>query len=151
MINKALFSFIALFLFIFAASSALAQDKSCCADKQKSHCSEKADLSSLSNGTAASDTSVKTIVCIVSGEEVPETQAVNFNYYGKTYSFCCEGCLTKFKKEPLNYIKEELTCPVMGDKIESKDVFVMHNDTKYYLCCKSCLKKFKDDPEKYIK
>ena len=48
----------------------------------------------------------------------------------------------------MNYIKEEMTCPVMGETVV-KDVFVMHEGTKYYLCCKSCVKKFENDPDKY--
>ena len=89
------------------------------------------------------------LTCPVSNESIGEGQGVKLDYYGKTYTFCCEGCVAKFKKEPINYIKEEMTCPVMGETV-TKDVFVMHNDTKYYLCCKSCLSKFEKDPEKYI-
>ena len=72
------------------------------------------------------------LTCPVSNESIGEGQGVKLDYYGKTYTFCCEGCVAKFKKEPINYIKEEMTCPVMGETV-TKDVLVMHNDNKYYL------------------
>lgn len=153
--------FIALFALI--TSSSFSQQKECCKDKSTctgnmSEC--KGDMSGctgnmdcpmhMKDGKSGGDSSVTGMTCPVSGEAIGEGQGVKFSYYGKDYTFCCEGCVAKFKKEPMNYIKEELTCPVMGDKIESKDVFAMHNGTKYYLCCKNCLKKFESDPEKYI-
>lgn len=150
--------FIALFALI--TSSSFSQEKECCKDKSTSHCGDMKssdDTKSMEgkccdkHGKSGGDTSVTGMKCPVSGEAIGEGQGVKFDYYGKTYTFCCEGCEGKFKKEPMNYIKEEMTCPVMGEKIESKDVFVMHNDTKYYLCCKNCEKKFKNDPEKYMK
>ncbi len=157
-----------LFIAIFAltVSNTYSQDKECCKDKSSSHCGDmktgndtkKCDDKGSNDGkccdkhgNAGGDSTVSTgMTCLVSGEPIGEGQGVKFSYYGKEYTFCCEGCVAKFKKEPLNYIKEELTCPVMGEKIESKDVFVTYNGTKYYLCCKSCLKKLENDPESFI-
>ena len=40
--------------------------------------------------------------CPISGDPVnPEVTAV---YQGKTYGFCCKGCVSKFKKNPEKYI-----------------------------------------------
>lgn len=148
--------FIALFALI--TSSSFSQDKECCKDKSSSHCGDMKTSNDTKSedgkccdkhGNAGGDSSVTGMTCPVSGEAIGEGQGVKFSYYGKDYTFCCEGCVAKFKKEPMNYIKEEMTCPVMGEKIESKDVFVMHEGTKYYLCCKNCVKKFESDPEKY--
>ncbi len=141
-------------LFALTTSSSFSQQKECCKDKSSctgdmSGCTDKMDCS-MKDGKSGGDTAVTGMTCPVSGEAIGEGQGVKFDYYSKTYTFCCEGCVAKFKKEPMNYIKDEMTCPVMGDKIESKDVFAMHNGTKYYLCCKNCLKKFENDPEKYI-
>jgi YHS domain-containing protein len=86
-------------------------------------------------------------VCPVSGEKI-EGAGVNFTYLSKEYTFCCENCVSKFKAEPMNYIKEELLCPVMGE-IADKDITLMYNNTKYYFCCKPCIKKFNKEPEKY--
>jgi YHS domain-containing protein len=44
--------------------------------------------------------------CPVSGEEFkvgPDTKAVK--YKGKTYYFCCGGCMPKFKKQPAKFAK----------------------------------------------
>lgn len=139
-----------LILFVFAAGNSLSQDKGCCENKTSTCCVEKSDCCTDALGSAGGDSTVSGLICPVSGEAIGEGQGVKFDYYGKTYTFCCEGCETKFKKEPFSYLKEEINCPVMGEPIV-KDVFVMHNGTKYYLCCKSCLKKFENDPEKYLK
>jgi len=146
-------------LFVLTVSNTYSQEKECCKDKSSNHCG---DLKSSSDtkpengkccdkhGNAGGDSTVSTgMTCPVSGEAIGDGQGVKFSYYGKDYTFCCDGCVAKFKKEPMNYIKEEMTCAVMGEKIESKDVFVMHEGTKYYFCCKSCVKKFENDPDKY--
>lgn len=109
------------------------ESKSCCSDKSKT-----------GNSQGAQD-SVK--VCPVAGEKI-EGQGVKLSYLGKEYTFCCEGCVEKFKKEPLNYIKEDILCPVMGEAA-SKENFTEYNGTKYYFCCAPCIKKFNKDPEKY--
>ncbi len=143
-------------LFALVTSSSFSQEKECCKDKSSSHCGDMKSSNENKDGkccdkhgNAGGDSSVTGMTCPVSGEAIGEGQGIKVSYYGKEYTFCCEGCVAKFKKEPMDYIKEEINCPVMGEKIESKDVFVMHEGTKYYLCCKSCLKKFESDPDKY--
>jgi YHS domain-containing protein len=148
--TKIILSSIFFALFAFITSSAFSQSNDCCAKEKASQCCAENKSCCDKEGNAGGDTSVAgSMTCPVSGEAIGEGQGIKFGYYGKDYTFCCEGCVAKFKKEPMNYIKEELTCPVMGEKIESKDVFVMHEGTKYYLCCKSCNKKFESDPDKY--
>ena len=34
----------------------------------------------------------------------PATAAGSFDYQGTTYSFCCQGCLTKFRADPQRYL-----------------------------------------------
>lgn len=42
--------------------------------------------------------------CPVAGEEIdPEVRTVMHD--GKAYGFCCEGCDSKFEKEPAKYVK----------------------------------------------
>ncbi|MCX7833109.1 MAG: YHS domain-containing protein [Ignavibacteria bacterium] len=88
------------------------------------------------------------LVCIVSKETI-KSNPERFTYLGKEYTFCSKSCIEKFKSEPLNYIKEGLVCPVMGDEI-NPEFYTIHNGIKYYFCCKGCIKKFKEAPEKYI-
>ncbi len=40
-------------------------------------------------------------VCPVSGEEIDRSKT--FTYNGKTYAFCCNKCLKKFKADPEKY------------------------------------------------
>lgn len=41
-------------------------------------------------------------VCIVSHEEIDSKYFADYN--GKTYGFCCNTCLKKFKKDPAKYV-----------------------------------------------
>jgi P-type Cu+ transporter len=61
------------------------------------------------HGDKAKSTSTEkaSLICPVTGEDAdPE---VSYTYEGKTYYFCCNGCVTKFKKEPTKYIKASST------------------------------------------
>ena len=89
-------------------------------------------------------------VCIVSGETIEEGQGVDFKYLDKTYSFCCKHCVAKFKSEPMNYIKDELKCPVSGEGA-SKEKFAVVDGVKYYFCCEHCQAKFEKEPDKFLK
>lgn len=148
-------SLIAAALFTLFLNTSYSQDK-CCENKSASCCTENKDCckehtQNDMNGNAGGDsTKPSGLTCVVTGEAIEAGGGLTFDYYGTTYNFCCDGCLAKFKKEPMNYIKSGLNCPVMGEAIESKDVFVMHNGTKYYFCCASCESKFQKDPEKYM-
>ena len=118
--------------------------------QEKQDCCDNHPVGELSGATSDSVSSTQTTAtCIVSGEPIAEGKAVTFRYMGNDFNFCCENCLAKFKKEPLNYINDQMLCPVMGDPV-SKEFFVEHEGTKYYLCCESCLKRFRKDPEQYI-
>lgn len=146
---------LALAIIAVFVSTSYTQEKECCKDKSSSHCGDMKTENGKccdKHGNAGGDSTVSNtgMVCTVSGEAIEPGKEIKFDYYGTTYNFCCDGCLAKFKKEPMDHIKAGgLTCPVMGDPIESKDVFVMHEGTKYYLCCESCSKKFEKDPDKY--
>ena len=144
--------FLVMVAIVFASSVIVnAQEKDCCKDKNKSECKmDKSDCSSKignSQGTVMSDSAK---LCPVSGEPVNhDGESVKYSYLGKEYEFCCEGCLKKFKAEPMSYIKTELTCPVMGEAA-SKDVSTVVDGVKYYFCCEMCIAKFNKDPKKYL-
>jgi YHS domain-containing protein len=137
--------------FIVLSGVALSQvGKSCCTDKM--------DMKTGTSGSVIDTNEVKVAdvktegskVCIVSGEKIEEGKAVQFKYLAKNYEFCCENCLKKFKAEPKDFIKEEMSCPVMGESA-SKDFPVVVDGTKYYMCCESCVSKFEKNSEKYLK
>lgn len=72
----------------------------------------------LSTGLAQQKADEK-VVCAVTGETILKSQAkATYDYQGKTYYFCCQGCKEKFVKDPAKYIgenaetKEVYTCPM---------------------------------------
>ncbi|MCC6442481.1 MAG: YHS domain-containing protein [Armatimonadetes bacterium] len=44
-------------------------------------------------------------VCPVMGGKGLKSKAVKYAYKGKTYYFCCKGCIEPFKKNPQKYMK----------------------------------------------
>jgi len=144
---------------IFAVNNSFAQvshpegdcskncQKECGMTQEKSSCSHEC-TSKSGNSQGITDTAK---ICPVSGEKIDgsEGEPVKFTYLGKVYEFCCNGCVKKFKAEPIKYIKEELTCPVMGEPVD-KNVSTIHDGVKYYFCCNPCIKKFEKEPQKYL-
>ncbi|MCS6919742.1 MAG: YHS domain-containing protein [Fimbriimonadales bacterium] len=51
------------------------------------------------------------LICPVAGEEIQLASAVSFTYNGKVYYTCCNGCKSKFLRDPETYAKkaEELS------------------------------------------
>ncbi len=72
--------------------SATTQTQSCCADK-------------TTTAEMASKPSDK-LICPVSGEEIELASAVQFEYNGKVYYTCCNGCKRKFLADAENYAKK---------------------------------------------
>lgn len=46
--------------------------------------------------------------------------------------------------------KEQVTCPVMGGKI-NKNLYADDKGQRVYFCCPGCIESFKKDPERYLK
>jgi Cu+-exporting ATPase len=98
-----------------------------------------------------------TVVDPVCGMKIKKSDAkATFEYNGKTYYFCMEGCLEKFKKDPEKYAQkaeEMVTCPVSGETIKKSEAAGSHeyNGKTYYFCCPNCQEKFLENPEKYAK
>lgn len=46
------------------------------------------------------------LICPVSGEELEVASAVRFTYNGKVYYTCCNGCKSKFLKDPETFAKK---------------------------------------------
>jgi YHS domain-containing protein len=119
-------------------------DNKCCDEKRNtgaSCCKGTNKLGGVSGDSA---------VCIVSGEKLVEGKEVVYSYMGKDYKFCCGDCAEGFKTEPIKFIKEGLTCPIMNEPVK-KNVYTVYEGTKYYFCCKMCIKEFEADPSKYLK
>lgn len=98
-----------------------------------------------------------TVVDPVCGMKIKKSDAkATYEHNGKTYYFCMESCLEKFKKDPEKYAQkteEMVTCPVSGETIKKSEAAGSHeyNGKTYYFCCPSCKEKFLENPEKYAK
>lgn len=96
------------------------------------------------------------VVDPVCGMKIKKSDAkATYEYNGKTYYFCMEGCLEKFKKNPAKYAQkaeEMVKCPVSGKEIKKSEAAGSHeyNGKTYYFCCSNCKEKFVQDPEKYV-
>ncbi len=97
------------------------------------------------------------VVDPVCGMQLKKEEAeISYQYNGKTYYFCMEGCKDKFVKNPEQYVnidKAFVTCPVSGEEFDvSKAAGSYEYEGKtYYFCCEGCKEKFLKDPEKYTK
>lgn len=118
------------------------------------------------------------VTCAVSGKTMKKSEAKGmYEYKGKTYYFCCDGCKEAFIKAPEKYTQKEaqegqmpahdqdkeghmhgvsdadstVVDPVCGMKIKKSEAKATYeyNGNTYYFCMEGCLEKFKKDPEKY--
>jgi len=130
--------------------------------------------------TGMAQQSNETVTCATTGKTMKKSEAkATYEYKGKTYYFCCDGCKEAFVKEPEKYIEKKATGieehmheqgeateehmhdhgeedgtvvdPVCGMKIKKSDAKATteYNGQTYYFCMEGCLEKFKTDPEKY--
>ena len=116
--------------------------------QEKSNCTHECTTKTGNSQGEISDTNK---YCTVTGEllDGSEGEPLKLTYLGKDYLFCCNGCVKKFKSEPMSYIKEEIKCPVMGE-VADKNVSTVVDGVKYYFCCSGCIKKFEKEPQKYL-
>lgn len=100
-------------------------------------------------------------VCPVSGKPIDKAKSPHLDYQGQRIYFCCNQCPAKFKADPEKYFATiakdgvileniQTTCPVSGEKLSKKDVFVDYKGRRVYFCCPKCPPEFKKDPAKYL-
>jgi heme/copper-type cytochrome/quinol oxidase subunit 2 len=78
---------------------------------------EEANATTITSETSKA-VEVGNKICPVSGEEIGEMgSAVQYEYKGKIYNFCCTGCIEEFKKAPEKYVK--IVEEQMGPSIET--------------------------------
>ena len=100
--------------------------------------------------------------CPVMGSDI--NKEVFVDYKGHRIFFCCAGCIEKFEEQPESYISKmkesgvrpmklraQSVCPVSGEELAGKDVYVDYDGARVYLCCPSCKAAFNADPAKYLK
>ena len=94
----------------------------------------------------------------------PATAKHRWDHQGKTYYFCCNGCLEKFKADPDGYLTgsegghaahgetapaKDPVCGMTVDPATAKHRWD-HQGKTYVFCCNGCLEKFKADPDGYL-
>lgn len=89
-------------------------------------CLEKFKKNYKKSETPSTDLKIANkVICPVMGTKfVPTSKSPKVEYKGKTYYFCCKGCVEKFKKDPEKYIS--------GSKIKHKH---KHNKDKMCELC----------------
>jgi YHS domain-containing protein len=117
-------------------------------------------VGSLAQGAAKAPAPSKPqTTCLVSGQPIDKTHYLD--YEGQRIYFCCDKCPAKFKADPEKYFEKaakdgvllenvQTTCPVGGEKLESKDTFVDYKGRRVYFCCPKCIKPFEKEPAKYL-
>ncbi len=98
-------------------------------------------------------------VCPVMGGKIDST--VYTDIQGQRVYHCCPMCSDKLKKDPDTYFKKasvdgvlfeniQTTCPVSGEKLENKSVYVDFEGRRIAFCCNKCVGTFNEDPAKFL-
>jgi YHS domain-containing protein len=96
---------------VAAAATRAKAASSCCGDKKD------AQPQPTERVAAPADK----LICPISGEELDEATAVRFAYNGKVYYTCCNGCKSKFLKDPETYAKKAEEVSKLQGKPEKAD------------------------------
>lgn len=92
---------------------------------------------------------------------------IPYEHEGKTYYFCAQHCLEKFRLSPEQYIlnqhdgheslhmaeaENSYRDPVCGMSTTDPSAYIPYQfeGKTYYFCSKHCLEKFKQEPSKYL-
>ena len=106
--------------------------------------------------------------CIVKGSKLgSDGEPIMYNHMGREIQFCCNGCVSKFEKDPETYLakldaailseqKENYpleTCVVTGEKLSSmgKSYDYVYNNQLVRFCCGGCVSTFEKNPDMYLK
>jgi YHS domain-containing protein len=104
--------------------------KCCCNENKETACSsEEKQAGGCCNGQKGAQPAfaervaapADKLICPVSGEELTETDAVRFTYNGKVYYTCCNGCKSKFLRDPETYAKKAEEISKLQGKPENEN------------------------------
>lgn len=95
------------------------------------------------------------VVCPVSGEPT-DTKVFTEDKNGKVH-FCCNGCKSKYEKDPAKYktalansYSFQTKCPVMGEGINPQVTTTLATGETLYFCCPKCIDALYANPKKYV-
>jgi Cu+-exporting ATPase len=84
----------------------------------------------------------------VCGMTVAAESEHRLEHEGRTYNFCCNGCLEKFRGDPDAHLFKD---PVCGMTVAPDGAHrTVHDGRSYLFCCAGCLGKFQADPAAYL-
>lgn len=97
--------------------------------------------------------------CPVMGGTIDST--VFTDIQGQRVYHCCPGCGGPLKADPDKYFQSaaaggvlfeniQNACPVSGEELEKKDVFVDYKGRRVYFCCDKCIVDFEKDPQQFL-
>lgn len=106
-----------------------------------------ADEQAPRNGQADNDI-IRDPVCGMTVD--PDAGKSTAVHDGRTYHFCCTGCMNKFEADPEAY--RSATDPVCGMTVERAVAAHMskHAGERFYFCSAGCQDKFDAAPENYL-
>jgi YHS domain-containing protein len=86
---------------------------------------------------------------------IRKDKSSTYSHDGRTYYFCCQGCIDEFVNDPEKYLGETsdlVVCPTcLAEKAVNTTVALQFADQEFRFCrCPSCLGRFKRDPDYYI-
>ncbi len=98
--------------------------------------------------------------CPVMGGKIDST--VYTDIQGQRVYHCCPMCSGKLRDDPDKYFQKaaaegvlfeniQVTCPVSGEELETKDIYTDFEGRRIYFCCMKCLGTFSKDPQKFLK
>lgn len=94
------------------------------------------------------------VTCPLSGD--PFDKKFFAEHDGGKVHFCCEKCVSAFKKDPDKYKAKlaasytyQTRCPVTDKEIDPTVSIALEGGQKVYFCCKKCGDKLIENPEKY--
>lgn len=99
------------------------------------------------------------VICPVMGGKIDSTLYTDIQ--GQRVYHCCPMCSAKLKADPDKYFKKaaeqgvlfeniQTTCPVSGEELDNKSVFIDYEGRRIAFCCNKCVSKFKENPTKYL-
>jgi P-type Cu+ transporter len=104
----------------------------------------------------------------------PATARYKFEHEGKTFYFCCQGCLEKFQAAPDDFrdkpsrpqgsvlvtlgmskaahVPSQVKDPVCGMDVDAGAAKhrLEHAESTFYFCSSHCLEKFRTNPEQFL-
>jgi YHS domain-containing protein len=99
--------------------------------------------------------------CPVMGGKIDST--VYTDIQGHRVYHCCPACIPKIKSDPDKYFKKaaaegvlfeniQTKCPVSGEDLENKKVYLDYEGRRIFFCCSKCKAMFNEkDAMKYLK